>query len=747
MISSGVLCLASAPALLFGSGLAESGFSLNPDGSGPVTIVAPKDSAVDEAVGDLGGYLEKITGRSFPVLRVEDETGSSAGAVIVLQLGEGPEEEGGFNFEVTEQELRISSRSADGLYFGVTELLEQLGVRWFLPGPMGTVVPQSANPHLKLQKDSHIPSFASRYFGPTGDKVWDKRMRFGGLYFPPAHGISIGKDVTFEDHPEFFAEVDGKRIHKQLCLSNPEVLRLAVVAAEKYFAAHPDKPLYGLGPNDGSNFCECANCRALDSGEWDAFTGAPVLTDRYIWFFNQMLEQLKDSYPERGLAFYAYHTYMEPPTKVVPNPLIVPALAPIALCRIHGMNNPVCPDRSYYKQLMEGWTKLLPRVFERGYWFNLADPGFPFSSVHRMRDEILAAKSYGIYGWRTETICHWASELPSHYVAAKLMWDVDTDVDALLEDFYEKFFGPAAGPMKVYFETMDHALRDSDHHTGGAFGTPLLYPEKIRRQAGEALAKAGALASENPYHERVEIVSLSFAYLEHFVAAQAARNLQDWDKAQQEWQKLEGTRDKLVAFEPPMIKTKLSRSYLDRFFRLPIEQGFQRSHEGNEVVASLGENWDFLPDPSGVGEDVGWYAAGLKGGNWQQVRPYETSWSDIGLHYYRGLAWYRQKVEIAQKWEGRRIFLWFGGVDETARVWVNGEEVGVSADAAFIPFEFDASESVRFGAENVVTVCVANNRTDEIGTGGLMAPAMFFAPAAGDKAEPENVRPLRETFP
>jgi len=47
----------------------------------------------------------------------------------------------------------------------------------------------------------------------------------------------------------------------------------------------------------------------------------------------------------------------------------------------------------------------------------------------------------------------------------------------------------------------------------------------------------------------------------------------------------------------------------------------------------------------------------------------------------------------------------------------------------------------------VVVVCVANNRTDEIGTGGLMAPAMFFAPAAGDKAEPENVRPLRETFP
>jgi len=252
---------------------------------------------------------------------------------------------------------------------------------------------------------------------------------------------------------------------------------------------------------------------------------------------------------------------------------------------------------------------------------------------------------------------------------------------------------------------------------------------------------------EAPYRERVNLIGLSFAYLEHFVAAQAARNVQDWDKAQQEWQKLEEVRDKLVAFEPPMINTKASRSYLDRFFRLPIAQGFQRSHKGNEVVAALGEIWDFLPDPSCVGEDVGWYVAGLKGGNWQKIRPYDTTWSDIGLHYYRGLAWYRQTVEIPKKWEGRRIFLWFGGVDETARVWVNGKQVGISADAPFMPFEFDVTGTIRFGEKNVVAVCVANNRTDEIGTGGLMVPAMFFAPAAGEKAKPENVLPLRETFP
>ena len=46
----------------------------------------------------------------------------------------------------------------------------------------------------------------------------------------------------------------------------------------------------------------------------------------------------------------------------------------ITLCRMHGMDSPVCPEKSYEKWIIQEWGKLVPEVYYRGYWFNLADP-------------------------------------------------------------------------------------------------------------------------------------------------------------------------------------------------------------------------------------------------------------------------------------------------------------------------------------------------------------------------------------
>jgi hypothetical protein len=95
---------------------------------------------------------------------------------------------------------------------------------------------------------------------------------------------------------------------------------------------------------------------------------------------------------------------------------------------------------------------------------------------------------------------------------------------------------------------------------------------------------------------------------------------------------------------------------------------------------------------------------------------------------------------------GKRVFLWCGGVDEKAKVWVNGKPVGVSPGAAFSPFEVDATDAIRAG-KNVITFCVVNDVVNELGTGGIVAPVILYAPAAGTDAKLENVRPLGETFP
>jgi len=125
------------------------------------------------------------------------------------------------------------------------------------------------------------------------------------------------------------------------------VIRIVSEGVREFFRTRPHAEIIGLGANDGRGFCECENCKALDGDDYDAYGQDISRTDRYVWFFNQILENIEDEFPTKRVGFYAYSVYNRPPVKVKPNPRIVPAVALITLCRIHGMNNPMCPEKQY----------------------------------------------------------------------------------------------------------------------------------------------------------------------------------------------------------------------------------------------------------------------------------------------------------------------------------------------------------------------------------------------------------------
>jgi hypothetical protein len=97
------------------------------------------------------------------------------------------------------------------------------------------------------------------------------------------------------------------------------------------------------------------------------------------------------------------------------------------------------------------------------------------------------------------------------YVAARLMWDHTADPDAILADFADKFFGPAAAPMGGYVKLMDAALRDSPCCTGCAWDMPHHYPAAVRAKARDLLAEAvKRTAGKGVYAERVKAVAGTF---------------------------------------------------------------------------------------------------------------------------------------------------------------------------------------------------------------------------------------------
>ena len=767
LLVSGVVC---------GAGMAEGApVCLVREGRPNAVLLLPALAHDDEAFAarELQSHLAAMSGGQVPIVRSEYAGNViSPGAVkvrvglsLVPDLAETIRKKSGdagaFIISARPDGVDVAGLSPEGTLFAAYELLERLGVRWYLPGDLGRVIPKRKTVTLDVGAIVQAPSFPHRHLLTAVSQLpWSRRQKLGGLSFPGCHGIRLLPPATVEKEPKLFALVDGKRIDAQLCISNPEVLRRAIAHAIAYFDKHPDKPWIGMGPEDNGHFCQCENCCKFDTGEWDPVTAKPVTTDRYVWFYNQVIEAIHKKHPGKQLCFYAYSTCKWVPRKFTPNRSLVPAFAPISMCRIHGMSNPICPDRSYYRTQIEEWCKLLPVRFERGYYFNLACPGFPFSKIHAVRDETVVAHELGMTGWHVECMPGWATHGPTLYVAARLMWNHAIDVDALLAEFYEKFFGPAAKPMGAYLEGVDRAYREGDCHSGSSFAMPILF-------GGDWLARSDALLSEaerqtagdQTYSDRVQIFRLSYRHLAEFLAMLSARNRFDFAEAYKALGRLRAVSQTMIDFrlypvEPrmdPLDPSKSRRyhgearllwpraavSYLNRFWSPCVESGYERLVERGEFVAGAPDAWDFLIDTSNVGEMLRWYRDGVIGGNWQTMFTHTKSWSDQGLHYYKGLAWYRTRVTVPERFKGRKVYLWFGGIDEYAKVWLNGKLLGTTdapgdglppMPGTFKPVEFNATPALRFGKPNTIAVKILNRKLSEIGTGGITAPAMFWSP-------------------
>jgi hypothetical protein len=759
-----------------GLGAAAQGATLVRDGKAVSAIAVSAETNEFEglAARELAGYVEKMSGVRLEIITVQPGTidglirdsaargnglvvlGKAARALVAKELGTNAAIRGSFALKA-EKETVLIDGPEEGVYYGVIELLEQAGCRWFMPGPLGEVVPSLKTVEVKAQATVQVPSFPSRWF-QMPDRDWQKRLRCGGDVFAGAHGMrapdaSVNKTnglIEPAEAAEYYALYKGKRTIRQHCVSNPKLIDY--MANEiKAIRKKGGGAVVGAGPNDGGGFCECENCRALDTGDFDPFSNEISVTDRYIWFYNRVLEKVLPEYPDTKLAFYIYHTYMRPPRKEMPHPHIQGALAPIALDRVHGFSNPVAPEKSYARWLFQEWGKIMPELYDRGYWSNLACPGFTFIILDRLRDEIPACHELGVCGWRVETFPNYGPQFPSMYVAGKLMWNHAADVDALLADCCEKFFGPAAGPMRDYVTLMDAALRDGDFTTGSAWDIPQFYPAPLRAKAraflDDGLKKA---AGQGVYEERVKMIADTFEMTERFCLMMDARTKVDFVAAKSELDKMDAVAQRLMDIKPvPMVSAGRHSTYINymkRFFRNATEQGYARVTGGNVLLASAPDVWDFQIDPLKVGEDIGLWRPTTTGGNWQKLKTSSSSWSNQGLRYYTGLAWYRTTVDVPASAAGKRVFLWCGGVDETAKVWINGQVIGISPGATFYPFEMDATAAVKPG-KNTIIFCLSNQVVNEVGTGGIVAPVILYAPVKGAEAKLENSRDLKPTFP
>lgn len=118
--------------------------------------------------------------------------------------------------------------------------------------------------------------------------------------------------------------------------------------------------------------------------------------------------------------------------------------------------------------------------------------------------------------------------------------------------------------------------------------------------------------------------------------------------------------------------------------------------------------WRFVTDPVDEGHLKGFFRPGFNDKAWSSVR--RGPWSKLGAGAYTGVAWYRIPFKLpARPANAVAAELKFGQVADEAWVWVNGTYVGqhaLGAQGWFQPFGLDATEELRWGADNLLVVRV-----------------------------------------
>jgi len=127
-----------------------------------------------------------------------------------------------------------------------------------------------------------------------------------------------------------------------------------------------------------------------------------------------------------------------------------------------------------------------------------------------------------------------------------------------------------------------------------------------------------------------------------------------------------------------------------------------------------------------------------------------------------GRTWYRKTFSLPEKLKDKKVFIEFQGVRQVAEVYLNGHLLGVSK-TGFLPFGFDLTPWLHFGAPNVLAVMCDNRFMKDPMTETAETPApaekkteaekFNFAPAASgglaalsakvNAAIPKNVAELQ----
>ena len=509
------LVFAAAPLLQDGLASGEVVLAENNKACLPVLISEQASDRVQKAAKNLAYYLGRMSGAKFVV----ETNAATAGIVVGVASNHcaALPDVRWSNADPTDQE-RYILRSLQGSVFliGATDLavehavwdfLYRLGYRQYFPTPAWEIIPKTAALSVCVDADER-PSFWTRIVGYSfwdyNKATWEKwiaRNRavspfelFCGHHY---QAIRSSERKAFEEHPEYLALVGGKRSSDKFCISNPDLRRLVVRYALRYFEKNPGASSISMEPSDGGGWCECDACQAMGS-----------ISDRAVALANEVARAVQPLGKVVGMLAYNQHA---PPPSIRAESNIV-----VRVTTHQARGNLTLAER------VQGW-------FQQGALTGISEAYCTFvwdwflparqngSDLPYIRETIPRFYKWGarvMGGWSADS---WGPVGLGNYLIARLLWDVtEADrIDELVDDFLDRCFGPARLPAEKFYRLIYRFNKDDKR--------PML-SEHMIGQMYRFLAEARELAPDAAVRERVDDLVLYTRYVELFFAYQNTQN-------------------------------------------------------------------------------------------------------------------------------------------------------------------------------------------------------------------------------
>lgn len=480
--------------------------SIAENGTAKLKIVVSPGAGEDvrRTAADLAHYLQRISRAEFEVVEGTGAAGLVIGMPehlpdlpIDVAFGDGAFERDHYRIVSSKVGLYLLGATPNAVGFAVWDLLHHFGYRYYFPSATWEVVPE--RPDLKIAVDRiERPDFINRS-APRGGlrralrswaiEEWDhwqiRNRTKSSFVLSTGHaydGILSRHKAEFAQHPEYLALRSGKRGGNKFCISNSKLRELVVQDAVRQIEEEPGRDSVSLDPSDGGGWCECQACREMGS-----------VSDRVIILANAAAEAISQmGHGEKYVGTYAYN-YHSPPPNVSVHPNVVVSLA---TAFIKG-------DQTF-DEMLAGWSKKADLIGIREYYglpvWQQSMPGTgkagrPFPLAETIRAQHAAGARF----INAESDDAWGPNGLGYYLASRLLWDADTPVEAVVDDFLTNCFGEAQEAMREFYDFIGSGPRQSDHMVGTMYR--LLDRARRLTNAPDVVARIDSLVLYTRYVE------------------------------------------------------------------------------------------------------------------------------------------------------------------------------------------------------------------------------------------------------